>query len=291
MAAGPITSQDLAYAQDVLLNERYDREVQSFVNLLNILPPERQAAGTAIYQSTITGNLEEYTEGQDLPLSKYTETEGDPMIVQIKPYRKRTTAQSIQKSGYYMAVTRTDNEMIKDLRMATMESFFDAMDVQGAQSATGADFKKALINAGAKLNDTMEQHGDTASLPVYFVNRQDYAKWAGDNDVSNDGSGNVFGMTYIQNLAGATGIVFQTANVDSGTIFATDSDNIHLYTPDFAATAEGGLVYEVSDMGVIATHHAPSYEGASVETYVNGGLLVIPEVVDYIVKATIVPSA
>lgn len=287
--AGAITAADLAYSQDVLLNERYDQEVRRLSEILGIMPPEVQAAGTAIYQSTVTGSLEEYTEGNDLPLSKYTETLGDPLIVTIKPYRKRTTAQAIQKSGYYNAVSRTDNEMVKDLRLDTVRQFFASLDATGAQTASGSDFKKALINAGAKLNDVMEAKGDTPTMPIYFVNRQTYAAWAGANDVQNDGVGSVFGMNYIQNLGGNPGIVFQTTaeNVGATTIFATDAANIHMYAPDYGATAEGGLSYEISDMGVIATHHEPSYVGASVETFVNGGLLIVPEVVDYIVKTTI----
>lgn len=283
---GATTAADLAYAQDVLLNQNYDAEVQQLVELLGIFNPEVQAAGTAIYQSTITGTPEQYTEGEDIPLSKYTENAGEPLIVTIEPYRKRTTAQAIQKSGYYAAVSRTDDAMVKDLRINTVKSFFTALG-NGTGTASGANFKKALINAGTKLSNEMERKGDTVNTPVYFVNRDDYAAWVGDNDVSNDGTGNVFGMTYILNLAGINGITFLTSNVKAGEIYATDSENIHMYVPDYAAAEEGGLDYEISDLGVIATHHEPSYAGASVETYVNTGLLIVPEFVNYIVKSTV----
>ena len=283
-----IKASDLAFAQDVELNRMYDQEVQEFITLLSINEPQVQTAGTAIYQYSITGTpVAATTEGDEIPLSKYTETKGDPYIVTIRNYRKLTTQKAIQNSGYEHAVNRTDRELMKDLRIATVQQLFSALDADGVTTATGADFKKALVNANSALVTAMEQAGDTIRMPVFFVNRQDYADYVGANDVHNDGSGNVFGMTYIQNLAGINGIVMQTSRVESGTIFATDTQNLHLYVPDYGATANGGLEYQISDLGVISTHHAPSYERAGVQTFVNAGLMVIPEFVNYICKATI----
>lgn len=294
--------------QEFIKNFKGDSD--RLAEILGIFGVERIAAGTALKMLKVTGTLNNaktdpstlpgesgnvtlgsssgtaYVEGDEVALSTFgTEWEvvGE---VAAKPYRKMTTAAAIQKSGYANAVLKTDQKMLSLIRAEIIKEFFAFID-KGTGTATGTGLQAAAANADAKLGDAMEKNGDASNRIIHFVNREDAAAYLGAAPITTQ---NVFGLTYLQNFLGMTD-VFLTSQAPKGTMYATPAENIHIFGIDFAELAQGGLTYAQSANGLIGVAHAPAYDHVSTETNVLTGMLLFPEVKDYIIKGTITPAA
>lgn len=294
--------------QEFIKNFKGDSD--RLAEILGIFGVERIAAGTALKMLKVTGTLNNaktnpstlpgesgnvtlgsssgtaYVEGDEVALSTFgTEWEAVGEVV-AKPYRKMTTAAAIQKSGYANAVLKTDQKMLSLIRAEIIKEFFAFID-KGTGTATGTGLQAAAANADAKLGDAMEKNGDASNRIIHFVNREDAAAYLGAAPITTQ---NVFGLTYLQNFLGMTD-VFLTSQAPKGTMYATPAENIHIFGIDFAELAQGGLTYAQSANGLIGVAHAPAYDHVSTETNVLTGMLLFPEVKDYIIKGTITPAA
>ena len=205
----------------------------------------------------------------------------------IVPYRKVTSAAAIQKSGYEVAVLRTDQKMVNQLRAQNVTDFFTFLTKGTGTSTAATTLQGALANADASLGDAMESNGDSAGRLVHFVNRQDVAEYLGTKEVTTQ---TLYGMTYMENFLGVEH-TFVTSKVTAGTLWVTPAENIHIFALDFSELAKGGLVYEQDANGLIGVHHGPAYDHVSVETNVLNGTLLFPEIKNYIVKGTFAPTA
>nr|DAZ19063.1 MAG TPA: major capsid protein [Caudoviricetes sp.] len=283
------TKDDINLSLDVEFVEAFKGEADRLADVLGIFAPEVRTAGTALYQAKVEGalNTAAYTEGDLVPLSKYTVKKVPVGSFDPVPYRKITTAAAIAKSGHEAAVLRTDKKMLSDIRRDIVSKFFGFMKT-GTGAATGKTLQASLANVDATLADSMEANGDGAPEGVvHFINRQDAASYLGTQPVTTQ---TLFGMTYLMDFLGVQR-VFLTSQVEKGTVWATPTENIHLFSLDFSALAASGLAYQTQDGGLIGVAHGPAYDRASVETHVMGGMLLFPEVKDYMVKGTIAPAA
>lgn len=279
-----VIAANIAAAQDIEMLQNFKGDSDRLTEILGIFSPEVVAAGTTMYQYSVTGTLSSTSvaEGDEVPLSEY-EVEKTPVAtITVKPYRKLTTAQSILKGGYENAIAKTDRKMLSQVRAGIISDFFTFLG-NGTGTATGAGLQAAFAQADAKLRDTMETNGDAADALVHFVNPFDIADYLAGADVSVQ---TVFGMQYLQSFMGVENI-FITNKVAKGTMYVTPIENIHIYAVDFAALGTAGLEYAVQDGSLIGVHHTPAYNRTSAETYVLTGALMIAEIKDYIVKATI----
>lgn len=279
---------DIERALDVEFAANFNQEYDRLADVLGIVSPEVVAAGTAMYQYVVTGKLNdmEVAEGDEVPLSKYDVKKAPIGEIELKPYRKVTTAQSVLKSGYVNSIVRTDKAMVKDVRADIVEKFF-AFLANGTGAASGTTLQAALAQADAVLDDEMEKAGDKADRIVHFVNRFDIADYLANATVTTQ---TVFGMTYIQSFLGVTDI-FVTSKVPKGTVYVTPAENIHMYGVDFGALGQAGLNYTVYEGSLIGVNHQPVYNRVSAETNVLTGATLLAEITNYIVKATVAPSA
>ena len=290
--------------QEFIKNFKGDSD--RLAEILGIFGVERIAAGTALKMLKVTGTLNNaktdptttlpgsgtfalgsssgtaYVEGDEVALSTFgTEWETVGEVV-AKPYRKMTTAAAIQKAGYANAVMKTDQKMLSLIRAEIIKEFFTFLE-KGTGTATGKGLQLAAANVDAKLGDTMEKNGDGSGRIIHFISREDAAAYLGAAPITTQ---NVFGLTYLQNFLGMTD-VFLTSQCAKGTMYATPVENIHILGADFGAYAAAGLPYETSSNGLIGVAHTPAYDHVSVETNVLTGMLLFPEVKDYIYKTTI----
>lgn len=281
------TAADVTTALDIEMTVNFTNELNKLTEILGIFEPEVVSAGTAMYQYKVTGSLNdsEVAEGDEVPLTKYTLKKTAIGEIELKPYRKLTTAQAILKSGYNNAVLRTDNKMIRDVRSGIVSDFFTFLG-NGTATATGSTLKAVLAQADAKVRDEIEKNSDETENVVFFVNRFDIADYLANAEVTTQ---TVFGMTYIKDFLGVQNI-FVTSSVPEGTVYATPVENIHLYGIDFEALGDAGLDYTVQDGSLIGVKHSPAFDRTSAETYVLSGCLMIPEATNYICKATIAPA-
>lgn len=292
-----ITTSDMNVALDREFILNFEGDYDRLAEILGIFAPERMAAGTALYQLKVTGTLNNenddngssgssYVEGDLVNLSKYTATKEPIGAITPKPYRKATSGANILKNGYEIAVMKTDQKMQSHIRADIIKEFFAFM-AKGTGEAAGTGLQEAAAMVDAKLGDTMETNGDEGGKVIHFINRTDAAKYIGNAPVTTQ---TMFGMTYLQNFLGMTD-VFLTNKVASGTMYATPAENIHVFTVDFGELARADLTYQQSDSGLIGVAHSPAYDHVSTETNVLTGMLLFPEVKDYIIKGTINPAA
>ena len=283
-AANTTKAADIEHALDVEMATNFNQEYDQLADVLGIVSPEVVAAGTAMYQYVVTGKLDEtdVAEGDEVPLSKYTVEKKPIGEIEMKPYRKVTTAQAIAKSGYVNSIVRTDREMMKHVRAGIIEKFFAFLG-NGTSGAVGTTLQAALAQADAVLDDEMERAGDKADRIVHFVNRFDIADYLA---VANVTVQTVFGMTYIKSFLGVNDI-FVTSKVAKGTVFVTPAENLHMYGVDFGALSQAGLDYTVYEGSLIGVNHQPVYNRVSAETNVLTGATLLAEITNYIVRSRI----
>ena len=282
--ANTITAADIAKSQDIEMLTNFNDELNRLTEILGLFDPEIVAAGTAMFQYTVTGSLNTtpVTEGDEVPLSKYTVTPTQLDPITIKPYRKLTTAQAILKGGYENAIAKTDKKMIGQVRSGILTDFFTFLG-NGTGTATGAGLQATLAQVTAKIQDETEKNDDFSGSIVYFVNPYDIADYLASAQVTTQ---TVFGMTYIQSFLGVENIMV-TNKVTAKTVYATPVENIHIYGIDFSTLGDAGLAYTTQDGSLIGVHHEGAYNRTSSETYVLSGALFLPEYKNYIVKGTI----
>lgn len=279
-----ITTGDVCVALDIEMQENFKGELTRLTEMLGLFPPEIVAAGTAMYTYEVTGSLDATTvaEGAETPLSQYKVAKNPIGEIAVKPYRKLTTAQAILRSGFENAVTKTDAQMVKDVRNSVLADFFTFL-ATGTGSATGTGLQGALAQADAELIDAMETNGDSADRFVHFVNPHDIADYLANAQVTLQ---TVFGMQYLETFLGVSD-VFVTNRVAENTLYVTPAENIHLYGVDFGSLGSAGLSYTTQDGSLIGVHHEANYARTSAETHVLTGALMLAEITDYIVKGTI----
>lgn len=279
-----VLAENIAVSQDIEMINNFQGDFDRLSELIGIFRPEIVAAGTTMYQYKVTGSLssESVAEGDEVPLSEYN-VEKDPIdSINVKPYRKQTTAQAILKGGYENAINKTDRKMVSQVRSNILGDFFQLLG-NGTGTATGEGLQDALAQGDAALNDALETNGDEADALVHFVNNFDIAGYLGRANITTQ---TVFGMQYLKSFLGVENI-FITNKVPKGTMYVTPVENIHIYGTDFGALDDAGLTYTVLEGSLIGVHHTPAYNRTSAETYVLSGALMIPEIKDYIVKTTI----
>ena len=248
-------------------------------------PTKTDATGsTAVTLGSSSGTA--YVEGDEVALSKYTVATTPVGVVKVEPYRKLTTAAAILKSGYVPAVLRTNRKMISHVRAQNISTFFTFLAGGTGTSTAASTLQAMLANMDASLGDALETNSDETSRIVHFVNRGDVAEYLGTKEVTTQ---TVFGMTYLQDFLGITD-VFVTNKVTKGTAWCTPVENIHVFGLDFSSLATAGLQYEQDADGLIGVAHSPAYDRVSVETNVINGMLLFPEIKNYIVKGTIAPE-
>lgn len=275
---------DVIAAVEIDVNEQFSQDVNKLMEILGIFGTETVAAGTAMYQTKITGSLNTATvaEGDETPLSKYKPEKVPIDPISINPYRRLVTAQAILKTGLKNALVRTDNKMATHCRKKLVADFF-ALLANGTTSAKGFTLQAALAYANSALQTAVENNWDEVGEVVYFVNNEDVADHLAAAQITTQ---TVFGMKYVKDFLG-TDHMFITALTPKGTVYATPVNNLRIFTIDFSSLDEAGLKYEVSDKGMLGISHDPNYKRNSVETYMLTGGKFVPEMLDYIVVSKI----
>jgi len=298
--ANIIKSTDVDASLSIEFIKRFTGDYSRLAELMGIFGVETRKAGTALYQLTVSGSLNNsvtsgggsssgtaYVEGDEVALSKYTVTKTPIGDLSPIPYRKMTTAKAILQDDYEPAVLRTDNKMLSQIRAQFIAQFFTFLATGTGAPAAGTsvtNLQKALAYGDAALQNALETNGDTNGGGfVHFISRNDAADYLAAANITTQ---TLFGLTYLESFLGVER-VFLTNQVTAGTVYVTPAENIHAYGIDFGALADGNLTYQSDDNGLIGVYHKGAYDHASAETDVLVGLQLIPEVLNYIVKSTI----
>ena len=277
-----IMQADVARVRVADFNLQFTGNLQKLTEALGVTRKIAVQEGAILKQIKVVGTLEsgDVAEGELIPLSKY-ETEEVPVgEIELKKWRKGTTAEAILKGGYDQAVGATTDKMVKDIQKTIRGNLFTFMGT-GTGTATGADMQAALANAWGKLQVLFE---DDAVDTVYFLNPMDVSDYLGAAKVEMQ---TVFGMNYIENFLGL-GDVFLNSNVPAGKFYATAKENIILY---YVNVGSGDIAsafnLTTDETGYIGINEYADKDTARVIDLVMSGVTFFPERQDGIVVGTI----
>lgn len=240
--------------------------------------------GTTLYYYTTTGTLQSgvVPEGEIIPLSQYQRNKVPFGEISLKKWRKGTTAEAIQKSGYTEAVTETDAEMVSDIQKGIRTDLFSFLNgtITGSTPVTGANLQAVLAQTWGQLQVLFE---DDSIAPVHFVNPLDIADYLATANVTTQ---TAFGMTYIEDFLGL-GTVITNSRVTKGTVVSTAKNNLIMYYIRMSGDLAMAFNLTTDETGYIGVHASQTDQRAQVELLAMSGINFLVEYAQGVVKGTI----
>lgn len=277
-----IITTDLEPAISVDVTTRLAEHIRTLQEILGIVDPEPMAAGSVlkIYKYADVTLAEQVAEGETIGLTKVQRVLAKTIDMDLKKYRKQTTAEAIQKAGRSVAVTGTDEKLVSTIRGTIKKDFFSVIEA-GTGTATGAGFQATIAAVWSKIQ---KYYDDIDATPVFFVSSDDVADYLGTANITMQ---TAFGFSYVENFMGL-GTAFVNPNLTKGKVIGTAKENLRCaYIP-----ATGGDLAQSFDLigdesGLVGMTHKVNTENASVETLVFSGVKFYPEYADGVIVGTV----
>lgn len=280
---GLIKKEDLARAREVEFVEMFGYSIKKLMEALGVTRKIPKVAGTVLKTYKASGTLEDgkVGEGELIPLSHYTVEAVSYKEIELKKWRKATSAEAIIEKGYDQAVEMTTDALLRDVQKGIRKDFFTFL-ATGTGTASGATFQKAIAQAWGRLQVKFE---DDEIEAVYFMNPLDAADYLGDATIITQ---NAFGMSYVENFLGLGTVIFNSS-VTKGKIYATAKQNLVLYyIPVNGADLSEAFTFTSDATGLIGIHEAPDYPHMTAEDVVASGLTLFAERIDGVIISSIV---
>ena len=283
--ANLINTSTLSDAQirEVDFVEKFQSNLKKLIEALGVTRKVAASAGTMLKTYKATGTLQNgrnIPEGQVIPLSQYTVEPVSYKEIELKKYRKATSAEAITKYGFAQAVNMTSDKMQKDAANVIKADFFAEL-ATGTGTATGVGLQATLAQAWGQLQTIFE---DNDIESVYFINPLDIADYLATAEITTQ---TAFGMQYVENFLGL-GTVFMNSNVPQGKIYATAKENVVMYyIPVNGADLGEAFQFTTDDTGYIGIHEAPNYTNMTAEDVVVDGVEFFAEKLAGVVVGTI----
>lgn len=280
---GLIKKEDLARAREVEFVEMFGYSIKKLMEALGVTRKIPKVAGTVLKTYKASGTLEDgkVAEGELIPLSHYTVEAVSYKEIELKKWRKATSAEAIIEKGYDQAVEMTTDALLRDVQKGIRKDFFTFL-ATGTGAASGATFQKAIAQAWGQLQVKFE---DDEIEAVYFMNPLDAADYLGDATIITQ---NAFGMSYVENFLGLGTVIFNSS-VTKGKIYATAKQNLVLYyIPVNGADLSEAFTFTSDATGLIGIHEAPDYPHMTAEDVVASGLTLFAERIDGVIISSIV---
>lgn len=260
---------------------RFEQNWQSLIDIMGISRPIRKTPGTKLVSNVASITLQSGTvaEGDEVPLSQATVTPATYADIHLQKYRKRVTAEAVDKYGAAIAVQKTDDALINELTDNVLSAFYTFI-ATGTGTATATTFQDAIAKAMGKAVDKFKTLHLNFSRVAVFVNTLDFYDYLGTAPISIQTEN---GMQYVKNFMGAD-TVFITSDVAQGTVIATPVDNIVLYyiDPSDGDFKELGLDYTTGNgpTNLIGVHKEGVYDRVSGDTHALMGMVLWAEYLD-----------
>lgn len=277
-----IKSEDLVRIREVEFTFMFSESIKKLVEALGVTRKIPKQAGTVLKAYKATGTLQDGSvpEGDLIPLSQYKTEAINFVEIELKKWRKATSAEAITEKGYDQAVTMTTDRMIKDVQKGIRKTFFDFLST-GTGIANGATFQATLAQAWGQLQVLFE---DDEIEAVYFMNPLDVADYLASANITLQ---TAFGMTYVEDFLGLGTVIFNSS-VPKGTIYATAKDNLVLYyIPVNGADLNEAFSFTSDELGLIGIHEQPDYDTMTAKDTVVCAIVLFAERIDGVVVGTI----
>ena len=259
--ANLITSEDLI-AQSIDFNEQFTGNLSKLLEALGVIrmTPMAQGSTIKIYKSEVTKADGTVAEGEIIPLSKTTRKLAKTLTLDFKKYRKMTTAEAIQSTGFQGAVADTDAKLLREIQKDVKQEIFDFTGT-GTTKTSGETFQKALSKGLGQLAVKWE---DDDIQSVAFVNPIDLYDYLAESPITLQST---FGLQYIQNFMGVNTIIASNA-VKQGTINLTASQNINYAYANISGALSQAFNLVPDETGLIGVTHEPVNNSLSYETVI-----------------------
>ena len=280
---GLFKKEDLARGREVEFVVMFGYSIKKLMEALGVTRKIPKVAGTVLKTYKASGTLEDgkVGEGELIPLSHYTVEAVSYKEIELKKWRKATSAEAIIEKGYDQAVEMTTDALLRDVQKGIRKDFFTFL-ATGTGTASGATFQKAIAQAWGQLQVKFE---DDEIEAVYFMNPLDAADYLGDATIITQ---NAFGMSYVENFLGLGTVIFNSS-VTKGKIYATAKQNLVLYyIPVNGADLSEAFTFTSDATGLIGIHEAPDYPHMTAEDVVASGLTLFAERIDGVIISSIV---
>lgn len=274
-------------AKAVDLADRFDANWDALREILGIMRPIRKAPGTRLvsYKATVTMNETPHVEGDEVPLSSVSLEEVAHKDLELKPDRKRVTAESVAKYGAKLAVQRTDDAFLNEIQGGILDEFY-AFALTGTLKDNFETFQMAVSMAVAKVKHKFKQMRLNYSNIVVFVNTLDVGRFQGEGQITTQTRA---GIEYAKDFTGVDTMIV-SSEIPEGTVVAIPVDNIILYyiDPSDGDFQELGLNYQTGfgETNLIGVAKTGEYGRVSGETHVLHGLTLWAEYLDAIAVVT-----
>ena len=282
------TAQIAVQARELDFVSRFESNWDALREILGIMNPVRKTPGTKLVSSkaSITLNGGAVAEGDEVPLSQATVEPVAHKDLTLKKYRKRVTAEAVDKFGAAIAIQKTDDALLNELQGEVLDEFYTFAQT-GTLTGKEATFQMAVAMAIAKVKDKFKKMRMDYSNIVVFANTLDVGRYVGAANITMQTTN---GVEYLKNFLGAETMIV-ASEIPEGTVLAIPADNIVLYyidpaDGDFAAL---GLNYTTGngETNLIGVHKEGVYSHVSGDTHVLMGMTLWAEYLDAIAVMTI----
>lgn len=277
-----IKKSDLVRSREIDFVYRFNDDLRKFLEVLGVTRKIPKVAGTVLKAYKAVGTLQDgsVAEGDTIPLSKYRTQAVSFAEINVRKWRKATSAEAIIERGYDQAVNMTTDHMLKDVQKVIKTEMFNYL-AKGTGTGAGATVQATLANIWGKLNIAYE---DTAFEPVYFMNPMDAADYLGGAAISLQ---QAFGMTYIENFLGMGTVIFNSL-IPKGVVYGTAKENLVLYYVAVnGADLDKAFEFTSDETGLIGIHEEADYSNMTAADTVLAGLVLFAERLDGVIVATI----
>lgn len=281
------TAQITVQARELDFVSRFESNWDALREILGIMRPIRKTPGTKLVSSKASIVLQDgaIAEGDEVPLSQATVEPVSFKDLALKKYRKRVTAEAVEKFGAAIAIQKTDDALLNELQGEVLDEFY-AFAMTGTLKSAEDTFQMAVAMAIAKVKDKFKKMRLDYSNIVVFANTLDVGRYVGSANITMQTSN---GVEYLKNFLGAETMIV-SSEIPEGTVLAIPADNIVLYyidpaDGDFAAL---GLNYTTGngETNLIGVHKEGVYTHVSGDTHVLMGMTLWAEYLDAIAVVT-----
>lgn len=286
------TAQITLEAKELDFVSRFEQNWQALIDILGIMRPVRKEPGTKLVASKASVELQSgvVAEGDEVPLSQ---AKVEPVLyedIDLEKFRKRVTAEAVNKFGAAVAVQKTDDAFLTELQANVMDRFYTFAQT-GTLTGTESSFQMAVSMAVTKVKDKFKKMHLNYGNIVAFVNTVDVGRYLGSANITIQTQN---GMEYFKNFLGAETIII-SSEIPEGTVIAIPADNIVLYyvDPSDGDYQELGLNYTTGNgvTNLIGIHKEGVYGRVSGDTHALMGIKLFAEYIDAIAVNTFSSAA
>lgn len=262
---------------------RFEDDMAFLQDTMDITELEKVREGTTIkrYKWTTEKPETQAAEGDEIPLTKVTRREADPIVITLQKYRRLTTAEAIARVGRDMALDRADKEVVDEMHDDIITAFADNVKDGTGTAEAAANLQAAVANVAAAL-ETKFAH--KRADKVFFMHPATLYKYLGTASITTQER---FGLRYLEDFLGM-GSAFIDPSFDEGKIYGTVKQNLRGAAIDMRSSdVQDTFELTTDSLGLVGMTHGRTLNRASIETLLMTGVQFYAEDLSGVFSCTI----